>query len=140
MNIPLRRAVRPDGEINAENDRWQAQYKLLQDSLEAAVKVMSKDYNSATTAKKKEMQDMLSARNQEINNFKQANIRKMDEMRQNKMKSNIEKINVYMAEYGKKHHYTIIFGTTAGGNIVYADNRAIDITEDIVKGLNERYR
>lgn len=127
-------------EIKTEDDKWQAQYKLLQDSLEATVKVMTKEYNDAAPAKKKEMQDMLSARNQEVNNFKQANIRKIEELKQKKMQGNFEKINVYLAEYGKKYHYTIIFGTMSGGNIVYADERAIDITEEIVKGLNERYK
>lgn len=127
-------------EIKVEEDKWQAQYKLLQDSLEATIKGMTKEYNDAAPAKKKEMQDMLSARNQEVNNFKQVNVRKIEELRQKKMQGNFEKINVYLAEYGKKHNYTIIFGTMSGGNIVYADERSIDITEEIVKGLNERYK
>jgi outer membrane protein len=127
-------------EIKAEDDKWQAQYKQLKDSLEAAVKTMSKDYNSAIPAKKKEMQDMLSARNQEVNNYKQVNTRKMEELRQKKMQGVFEKVNVYLGEYGKKHRYTIIFGTMMGGNIVYADDRKVDITEDIMKGLNERYK
>ena len=127
-------------EIKTEDEKWQKQYKQLQDSLEATVKKMTKEYNDAPPAKKKEMQDMLSARNQEVNNFKQANIKKIQELRDNKMKGVVEKVNVYLAEYGKKHRYTIIFGTMAGGNIVYADERSIDITEDIIKGLNERYK
>jgi outer membrane protein len=101
---------------------------------------MSKEYNTAAPAKKKEMQDMLSARNQEVNNFKQANTRKMEELRQKNMQGVFDKVNVYLSEYGKKHHYTIIFGTMAGGNIIYADDRKVDITEDVVKGLNERYK
>jgi hypothetical protein len=34
------------------------------------------------------------------------------------MQGVFDKVNVYLNEYGKKHHYTIIFGTMSGGNIL----------------------
>jgi Skp family chaperone for outer membrane proteins len=127
-------------EIKAEDDKWQAQLKALQDSLQSQIDKMSKEYNTATPVKKKELQDMLSARNQQVNNFRQANIRKMEELRQKKMQTVFDKANVFMTEYGKKHRYSIILGTVAGGSILYGDERKYDITEGIIKGLNERYK
>ncbi len=139
LMIGFSEANKVEKEIKAEDDKWQVQLKTLQDSLQAAINMMSKEYDKAPIAKKKELQDMLAARNQQINNFKQANIKKMEELRQKKMEGVFDKVNVFMNEYGKKHRYSLVFGT-AGGNIVYADDRSYDITDEIIKGLNERYK
>lgn len=127
-------------ELKAENEKWQSELKVLQDSLAAHVELMSKEYDSATPQRKKELQDILSASNQRVNNFKQANIAKMEKLHAEKMKSVIEKVNIYVQEYGKKHRYSIIFGTVQGGSILYGNNVRYDITSEIIKGLNERYK
>lgn len=127
-------------QLKAENDKWQAQLKTLQDSLQAMINTMSKEYDSAKPARQKELQDMLSARNQQINNFKLANEKKMAQLEQEKLKGVIDKVNVYIAEYGRSHGYSILFGTLTGGNILYGDQKAFDVTDEIVKGLNERYK
>lgn len=132
-------AAKIEHELKAEDDKWQAQYKALSDSLQMQIDAMSKEYNTATPAKKKELQDMLSARNQQVNNYRQANMRKMEQMRQKMMQTVFDKMNVYMAEFGKKHRYSIVFGTAAG-SILYGDEQKCDITNDIIKGLNERYK
>lgn len=133
-------ANKVEKEIKVEDDKWQAQYKQLMDSVQVTMNGMSKEYNEATPSKKKELQDMLSARNQQANNYRQACMRKIDDLRQKKMQAVYDKINVFLSEYGKKHHYGIILGTVAGGSIVYGNESKFDITDEIVKGLNERYK
>jgi Skp family chaperone for outer membrane proteins len=140
LMVGFSESAKIEKELKAEDDRWQAQYKALSDSLQAQIDKMSKEYNAASTAKKKELQDMLSARNQQVNNFKQANLRRMDELKQKKLQTVFDKANVFLSEYGKKHHYSIIFGTVAGGSILYGNESRYDITDEIIKGLNERYK
>jgi Skp family chaperone for outer membrane proteins len=140
LMIGFSESAKVEKEIKVEDDQWQGQLKQLQDSLQGTINNMSKEYNSATPAKKKEMQDMLSARNQQVNNFKQANMRRIDDLRQKKMQGVFDKVNVYLGEYGKKHRYGIILGTVAGGSILYGNEAKYDITDDVVKGLNERYK
>lgn len=50
----------------------------------------------------------------------------------------LNEINVYLKQYGKEKGYTFILGATEDGNIVYAAP-GTDITEDVLKGLNEQY-
>lgn len=50
----------------------------------------------------------------------------------------LAEINAYIKQYGKAHGYQFIFGATDQGNIVYAAE-GTDITEDVLKGLNEQY-
>lgn len=137
--IAFSESAKIQNELKTEDEKWQADLKKLQDSLKVSIDDMSKEYDNATPARKKELQDNLSARNQQINNFRQANIRKMDEMRQKKMSGVVEKINIFVAEYGKKNHYSVILGTGPGGNIIFG-NQAYDITDEVAAGLNERYK
>lgn len=44
----------------------------------------------------------------------------------------------FIAKYNKKKHYTLILAKS-GDNILYAD-KGIDITDQVVKGLNKAYR
>ncbi|MDD5672852.1 MAG: OmpH family outer membrane protein [Chitinivibrionales bacterium] len=140
LMIGFSEANKIEQSLKAEDDKWQTQYKQMQDSIQASIDRMSKEYNKATPAKKKELQDQLSARNQQLNNFRQANMRKLEDLRQKKMQGVYDKANVYMSEYGKKHHYSMIFGTIAGGSILYGNESKYDITDDVIKGLNERYK
>jgi outer membrane protein len=140
LMVGFSEANKIEKEVKVEDDKWQAQYKALSDSLQAQIDKMSKEYDAASAAKKKELQEMLAARNHQVNNFKQANLRKMDELRQKKMQTVFDKANVYLTEYGRKHNYSIIFGTVAGGSILFGDEKRFDITDEIIKGLNERYK
>ena len=124
LMVGFSEAAEGERRLNAEDKKWRGQVKELEDyssrtsglteSLQASIDRMSKEYERA---KKKALQDGLSARNQQIDNFCGANMRKMEKLRSTKMKFVMDKENVYLAEYGKKHGYGIIFGTAAGGSI-----------------------
>ena len=49
------------------------------------------------------------------------------------------KINAYIERYGAENGYDVIIGATLSGNILYA-NKATDVTDEIIKGLNNEYR
>jgi len=50
----------------------------------------------------------------------------------------VEKVKDFVAEYGKENGYTYIFGSNESANIMYA-KEGLDITDDILKELNESY-
>lgn len=139
LMVGFSESAKVEKEIAAEEEKWQADLKEMEKKLKAAVDSMSVQFDTASAAKKKELQDMLSARNQQINNFRQVNMRRMDEMKKKKMSTVIDKINVYTTEFGKKRRYDMILGTVAGGSILYG-GEACDVTEELIKGLNDRYR
>jgi outer membrane protein len=45
----------------------------------------------------------------------------------------------YLRENSAQYNYKYVLGTSFGGNILYA-NDSLDITGNIVKGLNEKYQ
>jgi outer membrane protein len=52
----------------------------------------------------------------------------------------LNSIMVYLGELQSKYKYQFVFGTTTiGGNVLYADKR-LDITHEVIRGLNEKYK
>jgi outer membrane protein len=51
----------------------------------------------------------------------------------------INAIMEYLKENSSQFNYKYVLGTSFGGNILYA-NDSLDITKNIVKGLNEQYQ
>ncbi|MBQ8271056.1 MAG: OmpH family outer membrane protein [Bacteroidaceae bacterium] len=49
-----------------------------------------------------------------------------------------DSINAYLKDYNKEQGYDLII-SRVGDNLLYA-NEALDITEDVIEGLNERYK
>jgi outer membrane protein len=49
------------------------------------------------------------------------------------------KINDYLEEYNKSHSYDFIFSTGEGNLTLYHKNEALNITPEVIEGLNEAY-
>jgi outer membrane protein len=51
----------------------------------------------------------------------------------------LNSIMEYLTEYNKDKGYSYVLGNTFGGAILYA-NKTLDITQNVLKGLNEKYK
>lgn len=140
LMVGFNEAARIDRELKEEDDKWKKKLKELKDSLAAHLDLMGKEYDNANLKRKKDLQTMLSIHNQNVNNFREANQKKMENLKQEKLQTVFSKMNLFMSEYGKKHNYSIIFGTVAGGSILFGNQKGYEITSEVIAGLNERYK
>jgi outer membrane protein len=121
-------------------------------------KLLQNQYTSTATAFKKEYDDYIKRaganlltldqqkKTEEQLTAKQQNIMEMEQnlgmqMQEEKVKRNMEVFDTivsYIAQYNKTKDYTFVFQQSYGGALLYA-NPALDITSDILKGLNEEY-
>ncbi|WP_179353338.1 OmpH family outer membrane protein [Winogradskyella vidalii] len=62
----------------------------------------------------------------------------MEQMFNTEMDSVISKMNKFVEGYGKDNGYTLVLGKNQAGSVVYGDE-TIDITEEIIKAINEEY-
>ena len=127
-------------EIEAEKKQYEENLKALEDSVKAHMGLMSKEYDSASPQNKQELREKLREWNVKMNQYQKAGAEEIAKKHQEKMGAVIKKMNAFISEYGKEHNYDLILGTTAGGNILYAKESKRDITNEIIKGLNERYK
>ena len=83
-------------------------------------------------------QELLGNKQQQINGYQESIQKQIREENKKVTQTVINDINDYIKVYGKKHGYKIIFGANGQGNIMYADE-STDLTDEILKGLNEEY-
>ena len=48
-------------------------------------------------------------------------------------------MQTYLTEYNKTHNYALILTTSAASSTVIVGNPSLDITNDVLIGLNEEY-
>ena len=71
----------------------------------------------------------------------QENLRiELGEEEQVMLRQVLNSITVYLEELQSRFKFQFVFGTTAiGGNVLYADKR-LDLTWEVINGLNEKYK
>ena len=126
-------------EYKKKADIWQANIDTLESELMSELKKYEKE-RAGMTAKEKELSEqLLNNKQQQFLQYQQAIKKKAKEEDQKTMAVVINQVNSFIKEYGTQHNYNIIFGTTQGGNIVYAVD-ALNITDDVLKSLNEKHK
>lgn len=117
---------------------WQANVDTLITDWETELRSYEKERKSMTAKERELKEEILRNRQQQINQYREAMGQKAREEEQKMTQTVLNEVNDYIKEYGKKHGYKYILGATGNGNIVYA-KEAHNITEDVLKGLNEEY-
>ncbi len=116
------------------SNRYQAlQNKFLKIQRDVQSRMMT-----PTTGQKK--QEQLALQQQKIQQDQQIYETEMMEKSQNMTLQILDSIQNYLKIYNVEHNYNmIITSDTLGSQILYADKK-FDITKDVIKGLNKRYR
>nr|WP_262910283.1 OmpH family outer membrane protein [Rhodoflexus caldus] len=86
----------------------------------------------------KEAQQTLGQKEQELIAYREtimAGLMEEEKVLNNRL---YDSLMAYLKEYNKDKKYQYIFGYTKGGGILLANDK-LDVTNDILKGLNERY-
>ena len=89
--------------------------------------------------KDKSVYGKLSVAEKEYSSYSTTAGQEIGKLRAELLKKNVDKINAFIKEYGKKHAYAYILGATENGNILYAPD-GDDITEEVLEGLNREYK
>lgn len=74
-----------------------------------------------------------------IESFKEQQIKIVEEGHRRLLEGLIEQFNKYIEEHAIRNNYEIVLGTTLSGNVLYV-NKPLDITEEIIIGLNQSYK
>ena len=81
----------------------------------------------------------LQKKEQELSYAQQALVQQLREESGVEMDSLVKKVKKFIKDYGKEKGYTYIYGTGEAASILYAEDK-LDITKEIVKLLNDKYK
>lgn len=123
-----------------EKKEYDGNLKKLTDTLKVQMDLMSKKFNTASADEKTKLKKDLEVLNENLTRYQQNGMAEISKRQQQRMAAVLQKVNGYVAEYAKSKRIDLVLGSTADGNILYGSEKRFNITDKLIKGLNERYR
>ena len=125
-------------EYQKKANTWKANVDTLSLGLQNAIKQHEKEMAGMTAKERQLSEELLRTKQKQLMDYQQAIQNQAQQEDYAMTQKVVERMNAYLKKYGENHHYKIIFAANESGNIVYAQD-GLDITETIIKGLNEEY-
>ncbi|MEM6830443.1 MAG: OmpH family outer membrane protein, partial [Bacteroidota bacterium] len=117
---------------------WQANIDSLSSEVMETLKDHEKEVASLTVKEKALSEQLIQTKQQQLKNYQQAIQRQSAEEDAKMTEQVLTTVNAFLSSYGEDHHYEIIMGANASGNIIYAKN-GLDITDEVLEALNDQY-
>ena len=118
-----------DTELNQKSKSWQSNVQDFQYKAQRGLEVSSK---------LAEMERQLQEDQQKLLGLRDTYGAQLQEENAVMIRKVMNSVMEYLKEYNKGKNYSFVLGNTFDGKILFAD-KGLDITEDVVKGLNEKY-
>lgn len=117
--------------LNKKRDSISQAFQLEAQSLQSKIESMSQK-------KAQEEYDLLQQRGQFIGQQLQQEEQLLQQQGQAEMDSLVSKVKEEIRKYGKENGFTYILGGGEGGSVLYGNDQK-DLTEDIIKIVNDKY-
>lgn len=125
--------------IQEKNQVWQANMDTLEQQYQESVQSYLGVKATLTQAQQQERESTLSYQRGNLEKYAQTLQEKSKEEESRLTEGVLNQVNSLVQEYGKKHGYSLILGTTSEGSLLYAEE-GIDITKEMIKRLNDHYK
>lgn len=125
------------GKFSAIENDLNKQGRALQNDIQSFQEKMQKGL--LTRSQAESMNNDLAQRDQDLRNLtiqKQNEIQEEESVMYNKV---MDAITTYVAKYNQEKQYSLILTTTAATTTVINGSEALDITQEILEGLNSEY-
>lgn len=118
-----------ENELQKKADSFQNEVALFQRRAQAGG-LSEQQIISQQAALEKKQEEILIYRENAAMNLQQEQAEKIDEL--------LNKVNSYLEKYNADDRYDMVIGYSKGGGVLYAKEN-LDITQDVIKGLNDDY-
>jgi outer membrane protein len=127
---------------------WEAKAKVIDDDLTKKGRALERDVADFTdkyqkgllTRSQAETQGtQLEARQRELQQYSQQKQIEMAEEEQVLLNNVVNEIQTFIAAYNQEHNFSLILSTSGAPGSILNSNPSIDITKDVLAGLNAQY-
>lgn len=133
--------------IKQRKKELEAEQKTIANEYENAYRVLTAERdkflqrgNAITQQEAEEFQAKLGQKQQEVEQAKQVKGQRLAEKGARIMEDMQSKLKTFMNEYNKDKRYTYILATGTGLDYLFYKDSTLNITSDIIKGLNEQMK
>ncbi|MBN1415474.1 MAG: OmpH family outer membrane protein [Bacteroidales bacterium] len=130
------------------NDEFERKAKISEAELVSKQKTYQKDVNDyqykaqrglITRAEDQQLQQELYAKQQNLLRLQQDLQSELAEQEQVTVNLVLNSITEYLKEIQPEYNYTYVFANRLVGGSIFYGNKELDITKEVIKGLNEKY-
>lgn len=123
-------------EMQTRAGEYQAELNKLRMEIDQLRSTFINESAAMTVAQQTNLKNEIGKKEQSYNDYAKYYSSQLAEVENEKMAPVIAEVNKKIKEFGDKNGYDIIFGATAGGNIIYA-KQGINITGKVIDFLNK---
>ncbi len=120
-------------------DAWKANYDSLEFRYNNSLQEYSSSVNKLSKTEKEQLEINLKRQEEVVNKYGKNIEEKAAEENEKLTQGVLNQVNDYIKRYAQQNGYELVLGVTLSGNILYG-SEAIDITENIISGLNKEYK
>jgi len=127
-----------ESELAELSEKYEGEYQNRAQGLQKEISDFQRTAQNLTVAQGKALEENLMKKQQNLRIYQEDLSRKL---RQREMELNNElykSISDYLKEYGDKNNLQLVLTYSRGSDVLYA-NEGLEITNDVIKGLNEAY-
>lgn len=125
--------------FEAKKNTWQSNIDTLSYTLRSTIDKYNKEKNKMSVAERADMEKFLNNKDKELATYVQSVETKAQEEDEQMMQAILNQVNSYVEKYGQENGYDVILGTSTSGNVMFGDKQ-LDITDDVLAGLNNSYQ
>lgn len=129
------------GQLEAKKQTIEDNLNKKGRKLESDMKAFENQINKGllTRSSAEKQQQSLLQRQQDLQNLAQQQQNELMEEDAVMMNQVMDAIKTFLNEYNESHNYAAILTTSGSTNVVIVGNPALDITNEVIEGLNAEY-
>lgn len=124
--------------FEASQNRIKNELKTQGEILQGEVELYQKQAIGMTDMERAKKEEQLTIKQQQIMQRKEELLNKLDEEQGKSSEELYVRLNQYLKKFNKSRNYNFVLGFQKGGGILFA-NDSLNITRDVVDGLNKEY-
>ena len=124
--------------LEASQNRIKNELKSQGENLQGEVDLYQKQAIGMTDLERAKKEEQLTIKQQQIMQRKEELLSKLDEEQGKSSEELYLRLNQYLKKFNKNRNYNFVLGFQKGGGILFA-NDSLNITKDVVEGLNKEY-
>ncbi len=126
-------------EAEAKNKKLEADVVGREKAFQNEVLTYQKNGQAMSPEQRQATEQRLGKKQQDIEEYKQTLAGQLSKEDGEVSEKLYNTISTYLKEYSKKNNHSYVLGFSKGGGILYAKDK-MDVTAEVVKGLNEEYK
>ena len=128
-----------ESKFTEKRNKLDLEYRNRAQGLQTEISNFQQNYSNMTMAQARAIEEDLQKKQQNLGLYQEQLTRQLME-EENKMNTELfDKVSNYLKEYGSANKLQLVLTYTKGSGVLYA-NDSLNITHDVMVGLNNAYR